>query len=308
MGSVSFWFSVLASTTPVLLATLGANMVSQAGIFNLALEGTMLVCALTGVVASAYTQSLLLGALAGVCMGVLLSLLLGYFTLVMNGPMNACGVAINLLAGGGTVFVLATLTGSKITSLSLHSLTFPNIAIPGLDRIPILGELLSGHNLITYLSWLFVLLSWILLYRVRLGRNIRAVGKNPEAAQSVGIPVNKMKFLSLALCGVFCAFGGMYLSMGSLSSFTANMTAGRGYLALAMNAISRGNPLIGFYSSLIYGFSNTTTVYMEMYTNLDLKLINALPYVFILVVLSVIQTAKVAIQRLRAKRQPETTA
>ena len=116
LASPSFWFSVLASTTPVMLATLAANIVSQAGIFNLAIEGTMLICALAGVLASAYSKSLLVGALVGIAFGILVSCLLGYFTLVMRGPMNACGVAINLTATGGTVFVLVLTAGSKITS------------------------------------------------------------------------------------------------------------------------------------------------------------------------------------------------
>jgi len=290
--SLNFWFSVLASTTPVLLATLAANMVFQAGMFNLAIEGTMLICALTGVLVSVYTKNLFISVLASVLMGILISFILGYFTLIMNGPMNACGVAINLLASGGTVFVLVLTAGSKITSLSLRSLTFPNVRIPFLEKIPVVGEVLSGQNFITYLGLLFVVLTWIFLYRMPAGRNLRAVGKNPDAAQSVGISVLKMKFLALAFCGTFSAFGGMYLSMGSLSSFTANMTNGRGFLSLAMNAMSKGNPVVGFLSSLLYGFSDTTTVYLQLYTNMDVKLISALPYVFVLVVLVIVESIK----------------
>lgn len=303
LTSPAFWFSVLAGTTPVLLATLAANLMFQSGIFNLAIEGTMLICALCGVVISAFTQNLFASAVLTVLAGVGVSFLLGYFTLVMKGPMNACGVAINLIAGGGTVFVLVLLTGSKISSLGLHSLTFPNVALPLLERIPYVGALLSGHNLITYVSWLCVAFSWVFLYRTRVGRNLRAVGKNPDAAASVGIDVLRMKFLALALCGAFSALGGMYMSMGSLSSFTANMVNGRGYLSLAMNAMSQGNPLIGFLSSHLYGFADTTTVYLQMYTNLDLKLISAMPYILILFVLFVVQTIKRRMQAATAKKQ-----
>ena len=150
--SSSFWFSVLASTTPVMLATLAANIVSQAGIFNLAIEGTMLICALAGVLGSAWTGNLLVGAVAGLFFGILVSFILGYFTLVMRGPMNACGVAINLVATGGTVFVLVLTAGSKITSSSLVSKTFPNVKIPGLSAIPFIGKVLSGHNFLTYVE------------------------------------------------------------------------------------------------------------------------------------------------------------
>ena len=290
--STAFWFQVLASTTPVLLATLGANMVHKAGMFNLGIEGTMLISALAGVLGSAYSQNLLVGLLCGVTAGVLVSLLLGYFSLVLKASMNACGVAINLLATGGTVFVLVTLTGSKVTSSALSSLTFPNLNLPLIQNIPVVGAILSGQNLITYLAWILVIATWLLLFRTKLGRNIRAVGENETASLSAGIGANRMKFLALTLCGVFCGLGGMYLSMGSLRSFTAGMTAGRGYLSLAMDAMSMGNPLGGFASSLLYGFFYTTTVYLQMYSNLDLKLISAMPYLFIIVVLFLAQRVK----------------
>lgn len=303
LTSTAFWFSVLASTTPVLLATLGANLMFQSGMFNLSIEGTMLICALTGVVISAYTQSLLVSMILTVLMGIAISFVFGYFTLIMKGPMNACGVAINLIGSGGTVFALVVLTGSKVTSLSLPSLVFPRIHIPLLRDIPFLGQLLSGHNLITYLSWLFVALTWFFLYRTRPGRSLRAVGKNPDAAASVGISVSKMKFLALALCGTFAAFGGMCMSMGSLASFTANMVNGRGYLSLAMNAMSQGNPVIGFLSSHLYGFADTTTIYLQMYTKLDLRLISATPYLLILIVLSIVHSIKLRAEKARERRQ-----
>lgn len=301
LTSPSFWYSVLASTTPVMLATLSANIVTKAGIFNLGIEGTMLICALGGVLGSAFTKSLWMGALIGILLGILVSFVLGYFALIMKGPMNACGVAINLTATGGTVFVLATVTGSKITSSSLTSLSFPTVSIPVIQNIPVLGQILSGHNLVTYLGWIFAVLTWLMLYKTKLGRNIRAVGENEEAAKSAGIHVLKMKFTALALCGIFSAFGGMYLSMGSLNSFTAGMVSGRGYLALAMDAISQGNPLIGWLSSLLYGFSNTITVYMQLYSKLDLKLIDAFPYIFIIVVLVILQFIKSIMKKRRER-------
>jgi len=292
LASTAFWFQVLASTTPVLLATISANMMTQSGIFNLGIEGTMLICALTGVLGSAFSQSLLVGMICGVVSGAAISFLLGYFALILKGPMNACGVAVNLLATGGTVFILTTLTGSKVTSSALSSLTFPNIRIPLLHNIPVLGQIFSGHNFITYLSWVFVLLTWFFLYKTRPGRNLRAVGQNEEAARSAGINIYRVKFFAMGLCGLFCAFGGMYLSMGSLKSFTAGMTAGRGYLALALGAMSMGNPLLGFASSLLYGFSNSTTVYLQMYSNLDIKMISVMPYIFIILVLFIVQMIK----------------
>lgn len=297
--SPTFWKTVLASTTPVMLATLAANMMTKSGIFNLAIEGTMLICALTGVVASAFTQNLWVGCITAVLMGIAISFVFGYFALIMKGAMNACGVALNLVATGGTVFVLVMLTGSKANSSALKSLTFPVVNIPVLQNIPVIGTILSGHNLVTYIAWVIVALTSWMLYKTKLGINIRAVGENPAAAKAAGLNVIFHQFVALAICGVACSFGGMYLSMGALKSFTTGMVAGRGYMSLAMDAMSQGNPVIGCLSSLLYGFSDTITVYLQLYSKIDLKLIDAFPYLFIIVVLVIIQ----AIRTMTARRK-----
>ena len=299
--SPTFWKTVLASTTPVMLATLAANMMTKSGIFNLAIEGTMLICALTGVVISAFTQNLWAGCLVAVLMGVLVSFIFGYFALIMKGAMNACGVAMNLIASGGTVFVLVMLTGSKANSSALKSLTFPMVEIPFIKDIPILGTIISGQNLVTYIGWGIVALTAWMLYKTKLGINIRAVGENPEAARAAGINVIFHQFVALAICGISCAFGGMYLSMGALRSFTTGMVAGRGYMSLAMDAMSQGNPVVGCLSSLLYGFSDTITVYLQLYSKIDLKLIEAFPYLFIIAVLVVIQGIRKMIARKKEK-------
>ena len=298
-ASPTFWRTVLASTTPVMLATLAANMMTKSGIFNLAIEGTMLICALTGVVVSAFTQNLWIGCIVAVLMGVAVSFVFGYFALVMKGAMNACGVALNLVASGGTVFVLVMLTGSKANSSALKSLTFPVVGIPVLKDIPILGTIFFEQNLVTYIGWMIVAATSWMLYKTKLGIHIRAVGENPAAAKAAGLNVILHQFVALAICGVACSFGGMYLSMGALKSFTTGMVAGRGYMSLAMDAMSQGNPVVGCLSSLLYGFSDTITVYLQLYSKIDLKLIDAFPYLFIIVVLVIIQ----AIRRMTAKKK-----
>ncbi len=299
--SPTFWKTVLASTTPVMLATLAANMMTKSGIFNLAIEGTMLICALTGVVVSAFTQNLWVGCIVAVAMGIAVSFIFGYFALIMKGAMNACGVALNLVASGGTVFVLVMLTGSKANSSALRSLTFPVVDIPILKDIPVLGTIFSGQNMVTYIGWVIVILTSWMLYKTKLGINIRAVGENPAAAKAAGLNVIFYQFVALAICGVACSFGGMYLSMGALKSFTTGMVAGRGYMSLAMDAMSQGNPIVGCLSSLLYGFSDTITVYLQLYSKIDLKLIDAFPYLFIIVVLIIIQTIRKTIAHRKEK-------
>lgn len=292
-----FWQTVLASTTSVMLATLAANIMNKTGIFNLSIEGTMLICALAGVILSAWTQNLFIACILTIFIGIFISFVFGYFALIMEGSMNACGVAINLLASGGTVFVLSLLTGSKANSSSLKSLTFPIINLPFVKDIPIVGSIVSKQNFITYIAWTMVAIVSFLLYKTKIGVNIRAVGENKKAAQAVGINVLKYQFISLMICGISCAFGGMYLSMGALKSFTAGMTSSRGYMALALDAMSQGNPIIGSISSLLYGFSDTVTVYLQLYSKIDLKIIDTLPYLFILFVLLFVQFVRKVIRK-----------
>ena len=173
------------------------------------------------------------------------------------------------------------------------------VGIPVLKDIPILGTIFFEQNLVTYIGWVIVAATSWMLYKTKLGIHIRAVGENPAAAKAAGLNVILHQFVALAICGVACSFGGMYLSMGALKSFTTGMVAGRGYMSLAMDAMSQGNPVVGCLSSLLYGFSDTITVYLQLYSKIDLKLIDAFPYLFIIVVLVIIQ----AIRRMTAKKK-----
>lgn len=155
--------------------------------------------------------------------------------------------------------------------------------------------------MVTYIGWVIVALTAWMLYKTKLGINIRAVGENPAAAKAAGLNVIFHQFVALAICGVSCAFGGMYLSMGALKSFTTGMVAGRGYMSLAMDAMSQGNPVVGCLSSLLYGFSDTITVYLQLYSKIDLKLIDAFPYLFIILVLIMIQSIRKAVAHRKEK-------
>lgn len=281
-----FWFAVIRSTTPVLFGTLAANLASKSGVINIAIEGTMLISALVGVVASAFTHSLLLGLIFGLMAGVLVTLALSYFSLKLKANIIITGVAINLAAAGGTVFALYTITGDKSVSSSLQSAVFPTVNIPLLKDIPFIGNVLSGHNLLTYVALISVVLVWLLLFRTPLGTRIRAVGESEAAAESVGININKTKTIALILSGVFSAFGGMFLSMGYLSMFTAGMTSGRGFVSLAADAMSGSNPIGGMFSSFIYGFSDSLSNYLQN-SSIPLQFIQAFPYMFILIVFTI---------------------
>lgn len=279
-----FWFSVLRSMTPVLLAALGACICRKAGLINIAHEGVMLITALAGVMGSAYTGSLFAGMLIGVGFGILIEMLMAYFTLVLKSDIVITSVAVNLAAVGGTVFVMYSAIGDRGVSAKLNSLKFPTVSIPFIKDIPVLGEIFSGHNILTYVSLILVIVVYIFLYKTPFGKKIRAVGQMPDAARSVGINIRKVQAISFFICGILVSLGGMFLSMGYMSLFTANMAAGRGYIALAASNMAGGHPIGAFAGALIYGFSSSLSNYMQNSRAIPLEGILAFPYLFIVTV------------------------
>lgn len=281
-----FYFAMLRSTTPVLLTTLGAMIASRSGTNNIALEGTMLISAFVGVVASAFSQSAWIGFFAALLSGFIISNVLAYFILKLNSNAVISGIAINMFASGSTIFVLYLLTGEKGASTSLPSLKLPNLTLPIIEQIPVIGRILSGHHILTYLGFLLVLYVWYLFRYTRLGMDIRAVGESPEAAQSVGISVKKIKYIALCMSGVLTGMAGAFLSMGYLGVFSSGMTAGRGYIALATQAIAAGNAFIGMIASLLFGFCASLANYLQS-SPIPLQFIQLMPYVMIVIAYTV---------------------
>lgn len=277
--SADFVYSILRLTTPILFAGLGALITDRAGVMNIGLEGIMLCAALAGVIGSALTQSAFLGFFFAVAVGLLLGLLMAYFAIHLKTDMVLTGIATNLLASGGTVFVLYAVANDKGMSTSLKSLTMPVISIPLIRDIPVIGTMISGHNLLTYLALLAVAVMWIVLYKTPLGLRIRVVGENSHAAESVGIPVKKVQYTALAVSGVLAAMGGAYMSMGYMDKFARDMTAGRGFIALAAEALGRGTPVGTLVASLVFGTADALGSNLQV-LDIPVQFIQMMPYVF----------------------------
>lgn len=284
--SVDFAFSILRITTPILFAALAAVVADRAGVTNIGLEGIMMICALTGVVFSAWTQSASIGLVCAIVMGVLVALGIGFFYLQLKTDIILAGIAVNMLGGGGTIFFMYLASGDRGYSANLASKVMPTINIPIIKDIPILGQIISGHNLLTYVSLLCVFLVWVLLYKTPLGLKIRAVGENPNAADSVGVSVKRISYIALGLSGALAGLGGAFMSMGYMSSFNTNMTAGRGFIALAAEAMGRGEPLGTLLASLLFGFADALANNMQR-LGLPAELLQMTPYIFTIVGLSV---------------------
>jgi ABC-type uncharacterized transport system permease subunit len=230
----------------------------------------MLIAAFTGVVFSAYAQTWFgasagtvigpwLGLAMGVFMGVLVALLLGFFHLKLKANLILSGIAINFLGQAGTIAVMFELTGDRgNTKGALASLKMPFIQLPEfLDKIPVVSfffNIFDNQSIMTWVAFLAVVAVWYFMYRTPTGMHLRAVGRNPAAAESVGIPVQRIRYLALVLSGVLAALGGIHMSMGYLNFFQSNMTAGRGFIALATPYLGGGHPIGTGLASVIFGF------------------------------------------------------
>ena len=280
--STDFVFSILRLSTPILLAGLAALITDRAGVMNIGLEGIMLSAALMGVIGSAFTQSAFIGFLCAIATGVLIALVMAYFALNLKTDIILTGIALNLLASGGTVFILYSVAKDKGMSTSLASLTMPTINIPILQSIPVLGNILSGHNLLTYLAFIAVLIVSVLLYKTPLGLKIRVVGENSHAAESVGINVKRIQYSALAISGVLAAMGGAYMSMGYMDKFARDMTAGRGFIALAAEALGRGTPVGTLIASLVFGTADALGSNLQV-LDIPVQFIQMMPYLFTII-------------------------
>lgn len=290
LTNLDFWFTVLRCTTPVLFATMAALLASRSGLLNLGMEGTMMIAALCGVLGSGFADKagmipivcLVIGLVTGLVAGTAYTMLLAYFIQNLESNPVTTGVALNLAASGGSVFILYSMTGDKNASNSLVSAAFPSINIPVIEHIPVLGDVLSGHNLLTYISFIITILIFVMLNKTAFGLHIRAVGESEDAARSVGINTKKVRYQAMFLSGILCSLGGMYLSMGYVNRFTSGMVAGRGYIALATNAMAAGNALMGMISSVLYGFGTSISIYLQN-NNVDPYLITLIPYASIII-------------------------
>ena len=233
--------------------------------------------ALTGVLVSAYTRSLPFAVACALLAGVLMGFLLAYFHLKLDTDILLSGIAINMVANGGTVFLLYVFAGDKGSSERLTSQVLPTVELPLIRDIPVLGEVLSGHNVLTYVAFGSVFLVWFLMFKTPVGLRIRAVGEYPEAIESVGKNATAIKLFALALSGFFAALGGIFLSMGYMNFFVKNMAAGRGFIGVAADYMGGGNPFGALAASLLFGIADACANTMQT-MSIPAELVLCIPY------------------------------
>jgi len=276
---------------PVLLAVLGEIITERSGVINLGLEGVMLVGSLSGFRAAYSVEQATgmaslaawIGLLAGLLAGAVMGLILAVLTVSLRSDQVVTGVTLVLLGQGFTAYLFRQtmgLSGARVTGLE-------SWAIPGLSKIPIVGDILFNHNPLVYLTAVLVFLCGFLLFRTRWGLELRAVGENPAAAETSGLSVNWIRYQAIMIGSALAGLGGAVLTVVQLNIFTENITAGRGWIAIALVFFSRWQPLWALIGALLFGISDALQYRIQAlgFKELPYEFLLMLPYVLTLVVL-----------------------
>jgi ABC-type uncharacterized transport system permease subunit len=264
---VALLFSAVRLTTPLLLAALGGLYSERSGVINIALEGLMLAGAFTAATITHYTGNPWVGLAAAILAGVLVALVHGVACIQFKADQVVSGMAINILFLG----IPALLSGALFDSTG----TTPQL--PKAELIP---------NVPIWLAFGLVPVTWYFLYRTPFGLRLRAVGENPEAADTAGINVAKVRYLAVMTSGALAALGGAYLSIGQSSLFARNMSAGRGFIALAALIFGKWRPVQTMLACLLFGFAEALSIQMQGVSQIPVQFIQIIPYVLTLVVLA----------------------
>ncbi|MEZ5887642.1 MAG: ABC transporter permease [Paracoccaceae bacterium] len=285
--------------TPLLLACLAGLYSERAGIFDIGLEGKMLMAAMcTGAVA-AITGSVWIGLLAGIAGSLCFALVHGVASITFRGNQLISGVALNFVASGITVLIAQALfqQGGRTPPLSGEG-RFNPITLPfaeALSSIPLLGpfyaKVLSGHVILVYVAFLLVPLTWWVLFRTRFGLRLRAVGENPASVDTAGVSVVRLRFSAVIITGILCGLAGAYMSAGLQAGFGREMTAGRGYIALAALIFAKWRPWAALGATMLFGFLQALALRPDVITrtvgfDVPVAALDALPYILTVIVLA----------------------
>jgi simple sugar transport system permease protein len=276
----------LLAAVPLTLAALGEAVTERSGLLNLGIEGMMLAGAFFGFWAAYETEQFWIGILAGVGAGIVLGLVFGLLTISMRVDQVLVGLAITIFAGGLTAFLFRDLFGSRNPSASVR---LPEISIPLLRDIPVIGEPLFDRQLLVYISWLLVPVFASLLARTRFGLNVRAVGENPFAADAAGVNVIRVRYLAITIGGAMAGLAGAFLAVADLKIFQVGMTVGQGFIALAITMVGGWRPLRIFIAALLFGMLRALGDGLQILgVDVQVEFITMLPYVGIMLALIVL--------------------
>jgi general nucleoside transport system permease protein len=290
LDSVVVWSALFAATlryaTPLTFAAIGGMFSERSGVVNIGLEGMMLMGAFFAILAADKLNSWWLGLAAAIVAGGLTALIHAFASISLRADQIVSGTAINFLALGVTGYFFIDVYGDQGTP-GEGIPRIPDVNLDFLGSIPFAGNFLEdvfGHlNLMIWLSFVLLIVSYFVMFRSPIGLRLRSVGEHPRAADTVGINVYATRYAAVVVSGMLAALGGAYLSIGFLGSFNENMTAGRGFIALAALIFGNWRPFGAFGAALLFGFSQALAQRLPAYSDSGAILFSALPYVLTLI-------------------------
>lgn len=282
--SLSILQATIRMATPLTFAALGGMFCERAGVINIGLEGIMLHSAFWAVLATYFSGSPGVGLLAGIVSGMALGAVLALFTVKYYADQIVIGTGINIFGLGFSAFVCQRVWGSRGASEAVAGL--PSLSLPFLDRIPYLGPILNNHSILVYLSFLAFIFTHYFLFYTSWGLRLRAVGENPQSADTAGINVHLYKMAFVILGSTLAGLGGVFLSLAHLNFFAWGMTNGRGFIALAAMIFGKWTPIGCFLASLLFGFADALQMRIQTLGILPPQIILLLPYLITILVLA----------------------
>jgi len=269
---IAIFNSIVTSATFFIIPTLGEIYSERAGVLNLGIEGMIIASAASSYSVAYFTQNLWLGVVIGILIGIMLSLVHAITTITFMRNQVVSGIALTIMGTG-----LSGLVGQNVVGKSLK--TFQPIKIPILYDIPIVGAIFFNHDIIVYLAYVLVVITWFILFKTRIGIIIRTVGENPSAAHIQGINVKLTRYLATLFGGAMSGLAGAYLSLAWFSFWSDGMTNGRGWIVIALTIVAFWNPIGAFFGSLLFGAFERYGFALQPF-NISVSLLNMMPYIF----------------------------
>jgi simple sugar transport system permease protein len=255
--------SAVQAITPILLAALAGVLCGRVGVFNMALEGQMLIGAFAAIVGSFYFGSALAGIAAAIVAVVVFSLILAYGATVFRGDPVVICIGMNLLASGLTAYLLRQMFGVSGTFSDPAIVGLDKIRIAALQAIPVIGWGFGRQTAITWLAWILVAFVAVFLFRTAIGLRLRGVGEQPDAAETLGIDVTRYRVVTVLAAGALCGLAGAQLSLGTVDIFSEDMSAGRGWIAVVAVMLARDNPLYAAGACVLFGFADALSIRLQ---------------------------------------------
>jgi general nucleoside transport system permease protein len=288
LDKVFVWSALVAGmlrfATPLIFAAMGGIMSERSGVINIGLEGMMLMGAFFGIYGSDLTGSWVGGLAIGAAAGAALGLVHAAVSISLRADQVVSGTGINILALGVTGYVFIYHYGNQGTPPGVSRV--PDVTLPGVEDISFIGGAIGHANLLTWVALILVPVLTLYLFRTRSGLRLRSVGEKPRAADTVGLPVIRTRYFAVIASGALAGIGGAYLSIALLGSFNENMTAGRGFIALAAVIFGGWRPWGALAGALLFGFSTALAQRLPEFSESTAVLFQALPYVLTLVVVA----------------------